>query len=263
MESIAENLRGLRQRVVVLPDGSRCKTCGFWNTQDPEVQRIMREAGKPLAHAACRCPDKRRENEGRARQQRQWANLPHEREGYQRTFANFRVRAELVEAFKAAQEFARDAGPRVLVMVGGVRIGKSHLFEAIGRSYLERGRSCRYDLAADLIDRFRKAASGESEMSSPALMEWYKTMPVLLIDDLGMERIKDFANEVLTVLVEDKMVNGGRVAIATNLTHEETREHYGDRLAARLWGGSDPDVVRRITIDATEYRPGKHTANGR
>ncbi len=210
-------------------------------------QRLRYQAG------LCRCKANAYDDANATAMRRIEANLPHELKDA-KTFLNFERRLGATEALEAAQEFSADLNADVLVLTGNVGSGKTHLLEAIGRWFFDQGRYVRYELAADMVDKFRAAHNNASDMDPYQLMDFYKFMPVLLIDDVGMERANDFATEKLTTLVEDAMTNGGRLVIATNLTQEQIKDHYGARLASRLW--SARDSVKTVAITASDYRGG-------
>ncbi|GIV82862.1 MAG: DNA replication protein [Anaerolineae bacterium] len=245
------NYTRIRQRLVSLPDNSQCRTCGFWDVRDPEVQRRMNEAGRMLYEARCRCPSPAARQRTAARHIG-WANLPHQGLMH-RTFSNFMPRRGTAAALSAAQAFVAGAPWNILVLVGPTGVGKSHLLEAIGRACLDAGVQVRYEQVAEFINRYRAANSEDAEQTVWALTEWYRTFPVILLDDLGLERPTGYAAERIVALVEDRLASGQRLACATNLSQDEVRQSYGPRLASRLWDQSTGQV-HTVTIAAEDYR---------
>lgn len=251
----------------ILPDSTSCtgpkcqtcgsKGCGFFHVELEAVANSASENGYDLnwirKNGYCRCKLRKAEEEGRLRRLRITANLPHEwNKGEHRTFDTFRDRPGTTEALKASVEFCQGIGPNILLLISDPGSGKTHLLEAIGRDFLDRGIPLRYDMAAAIFDQFRATNSSENERTAASLMDWYN-FPLLLIDELT-ERATDFAAELMTTLVERRLSFGGRLVIATNMDFDDIETHYGLRLASRLWN-KDGRQVRRVTMrGATDYR---------
>ncbi len=238
------------------PGEAQCPVCFYWFIDHPDVQRICRDrdpSGKLLKLAACQCHRLEDQQRSALNRLHSEANLPHFEKP--KTFDNFEAREGADELVQAARRFDRDEGPRILVLVGGNGCGKSHLLEAIGRSFLERERSVRYDLGGGLLQRFRNTFNPDNPEDLGGLITWYASRHVLLIDDIGMERATDFASEQLTYLVELRLQSGGRLAVATNQTFQEMTDHLGPRIADRLYStNASLAEVALVVSKAKTYR---------
>ncbi len=227
------------------------KGCGFFDTSDLIVIKMMEERGLPLWEAGCRCISYDTEKKHRANMRVEWANIPNQ--NTPRYFSNFENVQGTQEAFDACREFAHGEGAHVLVLAGGVGSGKSHLMESMARSMFSTNKSLRYMLAPILMDDFRSA---EGKGTKDDLMDRYDITHNLLLDDLGMERRTEYVVEEFTKLIEKRIQYGGvnsRLAIATNLDEQAMKERYGSRIADRLWSRSDTDV-RTVIVSAESYR---------
>ena len=265
--SMRESVPGLPDNKVILPglgDG-QCPECHFWDISNEGVWKAMADAGRDLNEAACICPNRRNSNEKRMERLIEWANLPHSwtAEGEPRTFDNFKLRQGegIAEAYHAAVRFSHHEGPRILVLIGNTGTGRSHLLEAIGRVNLDQGRAVRYELTSKLMDRLRATYEDDANEDMSSLMAWYGTFTTILLDDLGLDRSTAFSREKIVEIVEGRIMYGGRIAIATNLIEEDIRNHYGPRLASRLWDRSDEETTLLVTIDATDYRASRRRLN--
>ena len=119
---------------------------------------------------------------------------------------------------------------------------------------LDQGRAVRYERTTKLMDRLRATYEDDATEDMSSLMAWYNTFTTILLDDLGLDRSTALSREKIVELVEGRIMYGGRIAIATNLIEEDIRNHYGPRLASRLWDRSDEETTLLVTIDATDYR---------
>ena len=230
------------------------KGCGYFDTSDLIVVKMMEERGLALWEAGCRCIPYNSQKEQRSQRRTEWANIPNQ--NAPRYFSNFEHVQGTQEAFDACREFAHGDGANVLLLAGGVGSGKSHLMESMARTMFSNNKSLRYMLAPVLMDDFR---SPEGKGTKDDLMDRYDITHNLLIDDLGMERRTEYVVEEFTKLIEKRIQYGGinsRLAIATNLDAQAMEERYGSRIADRLWSRSDLDV-RTVIVSAESYRQGK------
>lgn len=231
-------------------DEAQCSTCERFDTTHPAVIAHMEAIGRPLVQAACECAENAELVERKQVERIHDANLPHERDGHHRSMKNFEARDGSFDARKGIDSFCREEGPQMLTLTGHTGTGKSHLLEAAGRAYLGRGRSVRYEYVPQLIEHLRAANSPTAELDFHEVMEQYRRYHLLILDDLG-ERTTEFGTEALTSLVEDRMTNGGRLLVATNLVQDDVAHHYGHRLASRLWDRSDTGRSAVVSMGAT------------
>jgi DNA replication protein DnaC len=187
-----------------------------------------------------------------------FANLPHPDKP--RTFGGFEPVVGTEDAVHSSKQFANeDCDYHMLVLIGPVGCGKSHLLEAIGRRILERGKVIKYEYAPELLDKIRDSYRHNADMCIP-----YETAETLLLDDLGVERATPWVVERLSVIIDGRYRTGKRIALATNLTFEEIKARdYDDqgrkmtdgweRIASRLYDEGSGDV-KHVTMDCEDYR---------
>jgi DNA replication protein DnaC len=189
------------------------------------------------------------------------SNIPHRRpDQIPRTFDNFEVLEGCEAALAAAQRMARLEGPKILGFLGQPGCGKSHLLEAIARSFVTAKRTVRYDYVPDLLSELRNTYSEDSDETVDQLNQWRKSKTLLVLDDIGVgydQRgpARAWVQEQLLTLVDERYRNGGRLAFATNLTKGQMEHYMGLRLASRLWDRSDKvDLVHMTCGDFRERR---------
>ena len=64
----------------------------------------------------------------------------------------------------------------------------------------------------------------------------YLDCELLIIDDLGTEMVNQFTVSTLYGIINTRMINGRATVINTNLTSDDMRKSYGDRIVSRLFG---------------------------
>lgn len=127
-----------------------------------------------------------------------------------------------------------------LVMFGPVGSGKSYMLSIIARHYCEMGQRHEWIDSQDYIAKLRDAiTSGGVE----TIRHEIASIPVLFLDDLGKERMSEFAIDHLTYLIDYREKHDSPTYIATNLDcgpkpHQDSRcefgRYIGDRIFSRL-----------------------------
>ena len=88
----------------------------------------------------------------------------------------------------------------------------------------------------------------ERENSLDELME----VSVLMMDDLGSEPLmKNVTVELLFSLLNERLIRGKATVISTNLTLEELRERYTERIVSRI---NDPRTSLVIALEGQDLR---------
>ena len=155
----------------------------------------------------------------------------------------------LITASQRAEDFARE--PRGwIVYEGPYGCGKTHLAVAIANARLEQfGDRVLFITAPDLLDFLRTTFSSDAEVSYSEAFEQICNVPLLALDDLGVENPSGWAKEKLFQLLNYRYVNELPTVITTNTTLDE----LDPRISSRMMEGS---VVTHIQIEAPDYRKG-------
>ena len=162
------------------------------------------------------------------------------------TFDANRIPAEngqrelLVNIRNRCEQFA-DKFPNIktlnLVLSGSSGLGKTFLLNCIYERVIRNGHSAVRVTAFRMFEAMRKqhfSASGE-EMDFQQLIE----APLLLIDDLGSEpMMRNITVEYLFTLLNERIAAKRHTVVATNLSRDQVKERYGDRVSSRLLGNS-------------------------
>ncbi|MBQ2719427.1 MAG: ATP-binding protein [Clostridia bacterium] len=141
-------------------------------------------------------------------------------------------------ALARAKEYAESFGPDSgnLLLMGPTGLGKTHLSTAIARTVIERGYDVVYETMQNVLadfeyDRF-KSGYGETAQRG----ERYLACELLILDDLGTEQTNAFVVSTLYHLLNTRLNHGRRTVINTNVSGEELRTRYSDRITSRLLG---------------------------
>ena len=173
----------------------------------------------------------------------------------------------LQRAKQAAETFAVE--PEGWLLFTGPRgSGKTHLTVAIAGESLRRGRPVFFAFVPSLLDHLRSTFGPDSPIGYDELFEQLKTVPLLILDDLGAENSTAWAEDKLYQII----VHRHEVRLPTVITNAfsiEELEEAKPRIASRL---VDSMVVDWEPITASNYRdqrrdrgtqpPGSRAARG-
>lgn len=150
--------------------------------------------------------------------------------------ASKRIRQIFRKMKTYAESFSRETEEN-LVLFGNTGLGKTHLSSALARVVIERGFDVFYVSSIAMISdfeyrRFGNSAGGETGTD----VDRYFDCDLLIIDDLGTEINNQFTTTVLYNLINTRLNRRNPVIISTNLTQDEFRKRYWDRITSRILG---------------------------
>ena len=124
-----------------------------------------------------------------------------------------------------------------LALFGGTGLGKTHLSSAVAGAVIEKGNDVYYISAMNLFADFEEKRFGSSSSyESTGEIDQYFTCDLLIIDDLGSELINQFTVSCLYNVINSRLNHKKPTIISSNLTQEEFRKKYWDRISSRVFG---------------------------
>ena len=126
-----------------------------------------------------------------------------------------------------------------LLFQGGTGLGKTYLSACIARVVASRGFSVCYDTAASALENYelakfqRDTEEGEAAALRIRRME---SCDLMILDDLGTEMPTPMAQSALYTLVNNRLVNGKKTIVSTNLSNDELSRRYTPQIASRILG---------------------------
>lgn len=124
-----------------------------------------------------------------------------------------------------------------LVITGPVGTGKSHAAFAVANWAAEHGDVPAVWTVPDLLVDLAPEGDPDAHRLS-------RTAPLLVLDDLGVEKTSEWRVEQLTGLIDARLGSRLRQIVTTNLPYKALEVRYGDRAMSRLTGGA---VLLRLT----------------
>ena len=166
-------------------------------------------------------------------------------------------RESLVRAWQAAKNFA-DNPEGWLLLTGPRGCGKTHLAAAIAGHGEQEGRPAFYAFVPSLLDHLRSTFSPDSPIGYDELFEQVKSVPLLVLDDLGTESSTPWAEEKLYQVVVSRY-DAGLPTVITSVFDVQELEAMKPRIGSRLVDGA---MVDWHPISAPNYRDQRRQGQG-
>lgn len=139
-----------------------------------------------------------------------------------------------------------------LFITGGVGVGKTYMAASILRKHIDGMPVCKrgdgyyintfeslpiFINVADLLLDIRSCFSQNSTQDERGLIEKYTNAPLLVMDDLGVEKTTDWALQTLYMVVNKRSTDTARQTVITsNLSLGMIGEKLDERIASRIKG---------------------------
>jgi len=165
------------------------------------------------------------------------------------TLENYDCKLGSEEAYEAARAVAR--GELLwLVLNGGKDRGKTHLAIAICWHWLATGKVARYVHVPLLLDELREGFE-DKERSFEQRFNHFKKVPLLVLDDLGVQVSTPWVDERLQTLIDYRYINQLPLVITVNKALDQLPGDKEGRIESRL---KRMVSSRIVLMEVGEYR---------
>lgn len=177
-----------------------------------------------------------------------------------RTFESFEREAN-PKAYDIALDYAQNFETykrrgQGLVFIGEFGTGKTHLAAAIANYLIQRKVPVVFGTLAGLLREVKKTYDEDSIVSTEQIENRLKKVDLLIIDDLGKEKVTDWVLEKFYEIVNFRYENYMPFVITTNLTLKEIKQKFdnqhgyiGGAITSRLI-----EMCRVVKTEGEDYR---------
>ena len=135
---------------------------------------------------------------------------------------------------KKAQKVCRGDALKNILLTGKTGNGKTYLLTSCANLCTELGKSVLFVTAYSLGSLFMEAYLSDLA-SQKAIMDNLTEVDVLAIDDLGTESVyKNVTGQYMFSLINERISRGKQTFYSTNLTLQQLRDTYDERIFSRL-----------------------------
>lgn len=163
----------------------------------------------------------------------------------------FKTFDQTVPRVARAYEYARAYAQRLsgwLILFGNYGCGKTHLAAAIANEALLRDYRVIFAIVPDLLDHLRSTFGPTSDVSYDKRFDDIRSVPLLVLDDLGTENTTPWAREKLFQIINHRY----NYRLPTVITSNRKPEDIEPRIYSRMLDHSLHDGI--IMIEAGDYR---------
>lgn len=128
-------------------------------------------------------------------------------------------------------------GRKNLIFYGRPGTGKTFLCTCIAKELIDRGKTVFYQSSSELFALLSDLVFSKEESERRDLRQAHELLlqaDLLIIDDLGSELTNSFVIQMLFTILNQRLLNGKKMILSTNLSPAELHERYGERIASRL-----------------------------
>lgn len=133
-------------------------------------------------------------------------------------FENFIIDLNNKNAVKMANDYINKNKDKILsnglIIMGESGIGKTHLAAAIANKLIENDKIVLMGRLTTLLDMIKETFRDNTK-SENELIELYSNVDMIIIDDLGTEKISSWALEKLYTIIQNRFENGLPIIITT------------------------------------------------
>lgn len=155
------------------------------------------------------------------------------------SFDNFKVEtnqeSEALKFARSLAEYYQKGGTGNAIFSGPAGTGKSHLSISILKSCLEvNGMSVLFASFSEVLHLIKDSFSNrDSKYSQEYFMRIFRDVDLLVLDDIGSEQITEWSQALLTDVLDGRT----KTIITTNLSSEDLKRKYDQRIYSRLMRG--------------------------
>lgn len=168
---------------------------------------------------------------------------------YYNSYGNDQTHSESAfKALNASKNFVKDCidDPHGLgiLFTGPVGCGKTYLAASIANELMEAQLQVLFIVVPDLLDELR--ATYKSDANEMDLLDTARTIPILILDDLGAHNYTDWTRNRIYSIINYRMNELLPTVITSNLSLDEMEEYLGLRTTSRIIQSSR---IFRLTIE--------------
>lgn len=182
--------------------------------------------------------------------------------GIKRTFENFEINKTNRRAFEIAKKYADNwekfkAEGTGLIFIGKYGTGKTHLAFSIANQLLNKGIPVVFETLINLMEKLKLGYEKDAEMGYYEIIKLYCECDLLIIDDLGKEKLSEWVLEKLFQIVNTRYENMLPIIITTNYSENEIIKRLSfnnDGIAAESLVSRLNEVCLEVNMNFSDYR---------
>lgn len=194
--------------------------------------------------------------------QKLFSNSNITKRGIKRTFESFEVNKFNRKAYEIAKKYAEDwekfkEEGTGLIFIGKYGTGKTHLAFSIANQLLNKGVPVVFETLINLMEKLKFGYEREGDFGYYEIIKLYCECELLIIDDLGKEKLSEWVLEKLFQIINTRYENMLPIIITTNYSEKEIIKrlsYKNDGIAAESLVSRLNEVCLEVDMNFEDYR---------
>lgn len=170
------------------------------------------------------------------------------------SFEKFKPSPGSENALKFSKRFVNEFDTELwkglaLMLFGTPGNGKSLLAASVANALESKGKTVVFISMPNLLQKIRSTFNGNNKESENEIMKALHACDLLVIDDIGAEKVTDWVEDVIFRIVDGRYTRKKPIFVTSNLNPEELGAKIGARSMDRL-----TEMCQSIHNKATSYR---------
>ncbi|WP_394548842.1 ATP-binding protein [Priestia aryabhattai] len=172
----------------------------------------------------------------------------------QASFEKFKSTPGAENALKFSKRFVNEFNTELwkglaLMLWGVPGNGKSLLAASVANELESKGKTVVFISMSNLLQKIRSTFNNNNKESENEIMKALHTCDLLIIDDIGAEKVTDWVEDVIYRIVDGRYTRKKTIFITSNLNPDDLEKKIGKRSMDRL-----TEMCQSIHNKATSYR---------
>ncbi len=152
-------------------------------------------------------------------------------------FEIFKNKEYMQKLYEKMKKWCHSDYKKTLIYIAGdTGVGKTHLIKCMANELINLNHIVRFTTSFSMHQDFMKSYSTKDLDEKNNLLNKYLNVEILFIDDLGTEigKYRDITLNYLYQVLNERKINRLPTVITSNLTLDDLRDYYDERISSRI-----------------------------